>query len=161
MVTSEEDHADAGISRTPPTNQTREEPRAATSPDAASDLDMEIERLRRNVATPPPTIPVTTTPTIPAHDVYNEPNIDGDRRSPARRDDMTPVSAQKFKSASVSTVRTNIETGTVQTPDLTPPGAPGLVIETPIFDTFPSSGFSDTHQLINSAETEVSLYVLS
>ncbi|CAL0310809.1 unnamed protein product [Lupinus luteus] len=166
---SKEDHADAWIDKTPPTNQTLEEPRATTLLDAEPTLDMEIEHLRNITATPPFT--------IPAHDVGTELNIEGDCRSPIRGDDLSSVSAQRLRSVSVSTVRTNIVTGrTMQTPDLTASlGVQGSEMETPMMthldDRFPNFdlsetrqsnnsaetenfGLSDTHQLINSAETE-------
>ncbi|KAJ1434385.1 Winged helix DNA-binding domain superfamily [Sesbania bispinosa] len=148
LVISEHDHADAGITKTPPTNQIPEEPRAATPPITAPDV--EIERLRSIAATPPPT--------IPAPNVDSELNIEGDCRSPVGRGDVTPVSAQKLRSVSVSPLRTNIASETMQTPDLAAsPGAHGSEMETPrtyLGDTFQNFGLSDTHQLINSAETE-------
>ncbi|CAL0326279.1 unnamed protein product [Lupinus luteus] len=147
---SEEEDANAGINRTPPTNQAAEEPRATTPPDTAPTLDMEIEHLR-NIGTPPPL-------TIPTHDVEIELNIGGDYRSPIR-DDLTYFSTQRLRSVSVSPTRTNIATGgTMQTPDLTASlGAHGLVMETPITQThytFGNFDISDSRQLSNSAETD-------
>ncbi|KAK7257360.1 hypothetical protein RIF29_31281 [Crotalaria pallida] len=149
LVIYEEGHVDAGDDRTPPANQTREEPRAATPPDSAPAMNMEIEHLRNINATPP----LTT----PAHDVGIELNIEGDYRSPVR-DDWTSVSTERLKSVSVSPEKSNIATGTVQTPALTvSPGFHGSAMETPITyldDTSHNFGLSDTHQLITSAETE-------
>lgn len=153
LVISEDDHADAGITATPPTNQIAEEPNV--TPVIAPDI--EIERLRSIAATPPPT--------MPDHDMDIELNIEGDCRSPVRRDDVTPASAQNLRSALVSPLRTNIASETVQTPDLgTSPGAQGSEMETPrtyLDDTFQNFGLSDTHQLINSAGTEVCFEVSS
>lgn len=179
MIISEEDNADngCGVTRTPPTNQIPEEPRAATPPVTASDmeiehpatnqipeepraatppvnaLDLEIEQLRSVAATP--------SPTIPAHNVDIELNIEGDHRSPVGRDNMTPVSAHRLRSVSVSPLRTNNASETVQTPDVgTSLGAHGSEMETPmprLDDTFQNFSLSDTHRLISSAESEVSL----
>ncbi|KAE9621477.1 putative rad21/Rec8-like protein [Lupinus albus] len=152
LAISEEDHADAGIDRTPPTNQTLEEPIATTLLDTEPTLDMEIEHLRNITATPPFT--------IPAHDVGTELNVEGDCRSPIRGDDLSSVSAQRLRSVSVSTVRTNIATrGIMQTPDLTASlGVQGSEMETPMMtnldDRFPNFDLSETHQSANSAETE-------
>ncbi|OIV89632.1 hypothetical protein TanjilG_14158 [Lupinus angustifolius] len=152
LAISEEDHADARIERTPPTNQTLEEPTATTLLDTEPTLDMEIEHLRNITATPPFT--------IPAHDVGTELNIEGDSRSPIRGDDLSSVSAQRLRSVSVSTVGTNIVTGrTVKTPDLTASlGVQGLEMETPMMthldDRFPNFDLSETHQSTNSVETE-------
>lgn len=164
LVISEEDHVDDGISRTSSTSQTPVEPRAATPPATAcghdmETQDMEIERLRSVAATPPPT--------IPALDVETEViNIEGGHSSPVRQDEVTPASAQKLRSVSVSPLRTNDVVGTIQTPDLAASlGDHGSQMETPM--TFLDSGtfqekfgLSDTTHLINSAE-EVSCYILS
>ena len=156
LVISEEDHEDAGIARTPsPTNQIPEEPRPVTPPVTSSALDMEIEHGRfGSIAASPPL-------TIPAPNVGIELNLEGDCRSPVGRDDLTPGSAQNLRSVSVSLERTNVAMGTMQTPDLaTPPTAHGSMMETTpmthMDDTFQHFVLSDTHQLINSAATEVS-----
>ncbi|KAL1314923.1 hypothetical protein HN51_041732 [Arachis hypogaea] len=157
LVISEEDHEDVGIARTSsPTNQIPEEPRPVT-PVAVSIaspvLDREIEHIRLNVAASPPHM-------VPSHDVGVEINIEGEGEGSGNvgRDDMSSISAQNLRSVSVSPERTNIATGSMDTPDLaTSPAVPGSMMETPTTYVGESSrnlGLSDIHQLINSAATE-------
>ncbi|RDX59867.1 Sister chromatid cohesion 1 protein 3, partial [Mucuna pruriens] len=174
LVIPEEDHEDARMAETlsptnqPPeepiavthqspeepiatTNQTSEEPIAATDqtsgePIAASNptseeliaptspvtaFDMEIEHQRNVAVTPPPPIPA-----------YNM--VEGDYRSPDRRDDFTMTSPLNV---SVTSLGTNIASERMQTLDLgVSPGAHGSeTMQTPD---------SDAHHLINSAQTD-------
>ncbi|XP_015971537.1 sister chromatid cohesion 1 protein 3 [Arachis duranensis] len=155
LVISEEDHEDVGIARTSsPTNQIPEEPRPVT-PVAVSIaspvLDSEIEHIRLNVAASPPRM-------VPSHDVGVELNIEGEGEGNVGRDDLNSISTQNLRSVSVSPERTNIATGSMDTPDLaTSSAAPGSMMETPTTYVGESSrnlGLSDIHQLINSAATE-------
>ncbi|KAF7835980.1 sister chromatid cohesion 1 protein 3-like [Senna tora] len=159
LIISEEDQADEEVARTPTTSQIPEEPRAASPPVTACDYDMEthdmeIERLRSIAATPLPTIPDVETEVT---------NIEGNRSSPARQDDMPSVSAQKLRSVSVSPLRTNDVAGTIQTPDLgASPGDHVSNMETPMMShdegAFQENfGLSDTHHLMNSADEPFSV----
>ncbi|XP_061345461.1 sister chromatid cohesion 1 protein 3 [Gastrolobium bilobum] len=150
LVINEEDNMDAGIAGIPPsTNQIPKETRAATPPPVNAS-DLEIEHLRNSILAPHPT--------IPACNVDMEFNIEDDRRSPVRNDELTPVSAKILRSVSLSSLGTNIASEIMQTSDLpASTGIRGLEMETPMTnldDTFQNFGLSDTHQLINSAETE-------
>ncbi|XP_028774366.1 sister chromatid cohesion 1 protein 3 [Neltuma alba] len=153
LVISEEDRMDDEIARTPSTSHSAEEPRAATPPATTGAQNMEIERLRSIAATPPPV--------IPTHDVETEViNIEGGHGSPLRQGDMTPVSAQKLRSVSVSPLRTNDVAGTVQTPDLaSSPRDHGSQMETPMTfldeGTFQNFGLSDAGHSMMSAEEEL------
>ncbi|XP_027342226.1 sister chromatid cohesion 1 protein 3 [Abrus precatorius] len=132
LAISEEDHVDARITKPlSPTNQSPEEPIVATPPVTTS--DMEIERLR-NVA-------VSSPPAVPVPDV-----VEGDYRSPDRRNDFTMASPHKLGSISVASLRTNIEAETMQTPDL---AASPDAHELETMHTLDS----DSHLVINSPET--------
>lgn len=128
LVISEEDNVDANQTPEVPvaaTNQTSEEPIAATS--SVATFDMEIEHLRNVAVTPPPT--------IQAHNT-----VEGDYRSPDRRDDFTMASPHSISVASLSE--------RMQTHSAASPGADGSQMPD-----------LDTHLLINFARTNVSFLV--
>lgn len=149
LVISEEDHADAGFNRTPsPTNQMSNEPRPDTPPPGMEiqQPDLSLNQMSNEPIVATPGIlrrlsdAATAIPTIPAQDVGI---TEGDCSSPNRIDDhVSPTSAENVPASYLATS----------------PGARGPENEsasTYYNDTFKNSGFSDTHQLINSPEKEV------
>ncbi|KAK7323269.1 hypothetical protein VNO77_26734 [Canavalia gladiata] len=141
LIISEEDHAARIATMLSPTSQTPEEPLAVTDPVTAS--DMEIEQPRNVASTPPPI-------------VLADEVVEGDYRSPDRRDGLSSASHLNLGSVSetVQTLDLAASPGvrgseTIQTP--VSAASPGfhefMTIQTPDFDTHPCNNSAEADEL--------------
>lgn len=147
-----EDHIDVDICGAPPINQIAEEATATATdnnvPTSSVDIDIEIEHLR-SVADAPH-------PTIPDQSIDIEPIIEGISKSPVKGYVATPSSVPEMVPIPHIATSAGVHIREMETPSTYRDDNDTY---RDVDDILQNYGLTDTYQLINSPEKEVSLKV--